>query len=119
MHYESHRKPTIGVDDACRMSRRPADSPGKVDPTAKVDVRNVAPRQRCSHGAVRRQSASGWGSLTGHRPVATSRIVSLDLIRRARRKKQLGESAQDDSAFKGEVPVFQIFEVARNAIFDV
>ena len=52
-------------------------------------------------------------------PKAAASFNKARSVRRARRKEQLRECAQDDSALKGEVPVFQIFEIARNAIFDV
>src|ERR1700752_3741446 len=33
--------------------------------------------------------------------------------------EKLGEGAQDNSAFQRKVPVFQILDVARNAVLDV
>ena len=46
-------------------------------------------------------------------------FISTYSISRPRRNDQLNECAQNNAALEGHVPVFEIFDVARDAILDV
>src|SRR5438045_6841030 len=70
--------------------------------------------RHCSRGALSPRSP---GAPTERRGYSAKRICAS--VRTPRRDDQVHEGAEDDSALEGEVPVFEIFDVARDPVLDI